>query len=171
MRKLLEMIRRLARSRSARLIGPAAACALLAACPSFNLSSADQAALTDLGKTAITQLQRAKAEALAATPVDQYGADCVGSLPDPAKTGDLGVGSLAVAAAIQREAVASGGNIDAEVLSLYQPNSPQFEWAVTTIETACIAKARQVVKAGQTSLSTLATLPLIFSSMGLTLGG
>ena len=37
----------------------------------------------------------------------------------------------------------------AEIASLYAPGSPQFNAAVTTIETGCIAKVRAVIQAGQ----------------------
>ena len=108
--------------------------------------------IVGLSNKSIKDLQGVIKVANAATPPDLDGADCAGSLPDPTKPTDTGTGALAVAAAIQKVAQATTGQqvgafTTAEILSLYQPGSAQFNWAVKTIETACVAKAHDVNQA------------------------
>jgi hypothetical protein len=135
--------------------------------------SADQSTqisqvLTQLGNTLTASLQQQAAVALAATPPDTDGARCAGTLPDPAKPGDLGTGALAVSAAIQRVAAVTAGQqvgaiTLAEIGTLYQPGSAQFNWAVTTIETACIAKIHDVNQAINSQAGIMTALPSVLA--------
>ena len=78
----------------------------------------------------------------------------------------LGTGALAVAAAIQRVNAVNadqpiGALTVAEIGTLYQPGSAQFNWAVTTIETACIAKVHDVNQAINSTSGIITALPSI----------
>lgn len=137
-----------------------------------SISSDDSAkiskVLTQLGNTLVTDLQQQKAVALAATPPDTDGAACAGSLPDPTKAGDTGTGALAVAAAIQKvAAVTTGQKVGAltvaEIATLYQPGSDQFNWATKTIETACIAKIHDVNQAINSTAGIMTALPSVLA--------
>lgn len=149
-----------------------AALALLAGCAG-GVVSQDQSkkisvVLTQLGNTLTNDLQQQRLVALAATPVDQHGADCAGTLPDPTKPGDLGTGALAVAGAIQRVAAVTDGKAVgaltlAEIGTLYQPGSAQFNWAVTTLETACIAKVHDVNQAINSQAGIITALPSVLA--------
>ena len=68
-----------------------AACAVVSQTDSTSIA----AVLTQLGNTLTTDLSQQKAVALAATPPDADGAQCVGALPNPAVAGDTGTGALA----------------------------------------------------------------------------
>lgn len=135
--------------------------------------SADQSkqitqVLTRVGNTFVSDLQQQAAVAMAATPPDLDGARCAGALPDPTKAGDLGAGALAVAAAIQRVAGVTankpvGALTMAEIGTLYQPGSAQFNWAVTTLETACIAKVHDVNQAVNSTAGIITALPSILA--------
>jgi hypothetical protein len=133
---------------------------------SANQNTQISAVLTQLGNTLTTSLQQQAAVALAATPPDVDGARCAGTLPNPAVPGDLGTGALSVAAAIQRvAAVTTGQQVGAltlaEIATLYQPGSPQFNWAVTTLETACIAKIHDVNQAVNSTAGIITALPSV----------
>lgn len=122
--------------------------------------------LTQLGNTLTADLQQQAATAMAATPPDVDGARCAGTLPNPAIAGDLGTGALAVAAAIQRVNAVSankpiGALTVAEIATLYQPGSAQFNWAVTTLETACIAKVHDVNQAINSTSGIITALPTV----------
>jgi hypothetical protein len=122
--------------------------------------------LTQLGNTLTTDLVQQAKTAMAATPPDLHGAACAGTLPDPAKPGDLGTGALAVAAAIQRviastAGVAPGLATQAEIATLYAPGSAQFNWALTTIETGCIAKIHDVNQAINSTGGIITALPTV----------
>lgn len=124
--------------------------------------------LTQISNTAITDLQNQAKVALAATPPDVDGAQCAGTLPDPTKAGDTGTGALAVAAAIQRVAAVTTGQpvgvfTTAEIATLYQPGSAQFNWAVKTIETACIAKIHDVNQAVNSTAGIFTALPSVLA--------
>ncbi len=124
--------------------------------------------LTQLGNTLVSDLQAQSAVALAATPPDVDGAQCAGTLPDPTKPGDLGTGALSVAAAIQRVANVTGGKkvgalTVAEIGTLYQPGSAQFNWAVKVLETACIAKVHDVNQAINSTAGIVGALPSILA--------
>lgn len=131
-------------------------------------STAITTVLTQLGNTLTTDLQQQAKTAMAATPPDVDGARCAGVLPNPAVAGDLGTGALAVAAAIQRvNAVNANAPIGAltvaEIATLYQPGSEQFNWAVTTLETACIAKVHDVNQAINSTSGIITALPSILA--------
>lgn len=131
--------------------------------------------LTRVGNTLEASLQQQAQVALAATPPDLDGARCAGALPDPAKPGDLGSGALAVAAAIQRvSAVTIGKPVGAltvaELATLYQPGSAQWNWAVTTLETACIAKIHDVNQAVNSTGGVIAALPQVLALAALPTG-
>lgn len=148
------------------------ACLALAGCVN-GIVSADKSkqisvVLTQLGNTLTSDLLQQKAVALAATPPDVDGARCAGALPDPAVAGDLGSGALGVAAAIQRVAAVTDGKAVgaltlAEIGTLYQPGSAQFNWAVTTIETACIAKIHDVNQAINSQAGIVTALPSVLA--------
>jgi hypothetical protein len=101
--------------------------------------------------TRITALGKAYNDFAAATPQQTHGMACVGSLPDSTKSIDnvgmtnLGTGILSVWAAVQREIAANppGNGLSAEEVvakaSIYQPASAQFNWAVTQVESGCVA--------------------------------
>lgn len=127
--------------------------------------------LTQLGNTLTADLQAQRAVALAATPQDTDGAQCAGTLPDPNVSGDQGTGALAVAAAIQRVAAATAGKAVGsltvvEIATLYQPGSAQFNWAVKTLETACIAKVHDVNQAINSTAGIITALPSILALAG-----
>ena len=131
-------------------------------------SKAISTVLTQLGNTLTNDLQQQARVAMAATPPDLAGAACAGRLPDPKISGDTGTGALAVAAAIQRVvAVTAGQRVGAltvaEITTLYQPGSPQFNWAVTTLETACIAKVHQTNQAINSTAGIITALPSILA--------
>jgi len=124
--------------------------------------------LTQLGDTLIADLQQQRAVALAATPADMDGVACVGRVRDPTIAPDTGTGMLAVADAIQRvAAVTKGKHVGAftvaEIMSLYQPGSEQFNWAVKTLESACIAKVHDVNQAINSTNGVIAMLPTLFA--------
>lgn len=124
--------------------------------------------LTQLGNTLTGDLQQQAKTAMAATPPDADGARCAGTLPNPAVAGDLGTGALSVAAAIQRVNAVNanqpvGALTVAEMATLYQPGSAQFNWAVTTLETACIAKVHDVNQAINSTAGIIGALPMILA--------
>lgn len=127
--------------------------------------------LTQLGNTLTADLQQQSATALAATPPDVDGARCAGTLPDPSKPigpDNLGSGALAVSAAIQRVNAVNanlpiGALTTAEIATLYQPGSAQFNWAVTTLETACIAKVHDVNQAINSTAGIITALPSVLA--------
>lgn len=154
----------------------AAVALMLGACTFSPTQSSDiTRVLTQLGNTLIADLQQQRAVALAATPPDTFGAQCAGTLPDPTKPGDLGTGALSVAAAIQRVAAVTDGKTVgaltiAEIATLYAPGSPQFNWAVTQIETGCIAKVHQTNQAINSTAGIITALPSILALAGAPLG-
>jgi len=127
---------------SACLIGFAALLAL-AGCAQTPASGGQQvlANLTTIANTADSDLTTAIAVAAAATPPDTAGANCAAAAQQ-------------VEASIKKvmAATPAGATVgvftSAEIASLYAPNSPQFNAAVSTIETGCIAKLRQTLQAG-----------------------
>jgi hypothetical protein len=154
------------------LLASAAALPLLLGACVPGVTSSDstkiEAVLTQLGNTLVTDLQQQAATALAATPPDTDGAQCAGTLPNPAVAGDLGTGALAVAAAIQRVNAVNGGKAIgtltlAEIATLYQPGSAQFNWAVKVLETACIAKVHDVNQAINSTAGIIGALPSVLA--------
>ena len=130
-------------------------------------NSAVTKVLAQLGNTLIPDLLSAEAVDMAKTPADIDGAQCIGALPDPTKPTDLGTGALSVAAAIQRVMKATGSTpglvTDAEVAAAFQPGSAQFNWAVKTLETACIAKIHDINQAINSTVGIFTALPAILA--------
>jgi hypothetical protein len=140
-----------------------AACALSAAD-----SSSITKVLTRLGNTLTADLLQQRAVALAATPPDLDGAACAGTLPTNPADPTTGTGALTVAAAIQNVAAVTAGKsvgalTIAEMATLYQPGSAQFNWAVKTLETACIAKVHDVNQAVNSTSGIITALPSILA--------
>jgi len=144
----------------------------LPACVNGLVSGVDSAkintVLTQLGNTLTTDLQQQRAVALAATPPDVDGAQCAGTVPTNPADATTGTGALSVAAAIQQvEAVTAGKQVGtftaAEIATLYQPGSAQFNWAVKTLETACIAKVHDVNQAVNSTAGIITALPSVLA--------
>ncbi len=153
-----------------KLLASVSLVALASCAPGVSQSDSTQITtiLTQLGNTLTTDLQQQAATAMAATPPDVDGARCAGTLPNPAVSGDLGTGALAVAAAIQRVNAVNankpiGALTVAEIATLYQPGSAQFNWATTTLETACIAKVHDVNQAINSTSGIITALPSILA--------
>ena len=126
-----------------RLTPMLALAGLLAGCGNQAGSQGQQtlANLTTIANTASSDLTTAVAVANAANPPDVDGAACA-------------TAALAVASDIKKvmAATPAGATVGvfttAEIASLYQPGSAQFNQEVKTIETGCIAKAHDVLQAG-----------------------
>lgn len=114
---------------------------LLGGCQQFNSQVADPAlkTLAQIGNTAVTDATQAKVVALAATPPDTDGANCW--------TGVI----TAIGEIQQVNAAAGGANAGvfttAEMASLYQPGSAQFNQVTNLIASACVAKSNDVLGA------------------------
>lgn len=137
----------------ALLFAAIASLALLAGCVGASQSSQIEKVLTQLGNTLADDLAGQKAVALAATPPDTDGAACA----------DAG---MQVATAIQKVAAVTAGTqvgalTLAEIGTLYQPGSAQFNWAVKTLETGCIAKVHDVNQAINSTAGIIAALPQV----------
>jgi len=97
--------------------------------------------LTTIANTAQSDLSEAVIVANAATPPDVDGANCANA-------------ASVVAANIKKvmAATPAGATVGvfttAEIASLYAPGSAQFNAAITTIETGCIAKLHDINQAG-----------------------
>lgn len=153
------------------LLALASGCALSQA-----QSDAVTTTLTRLGNTLTTDLQQQRTTALAATPPDLDGAACAGTVPTNVADPTTGTGATAVAAAIQKvNATLIGKPVGAltvaEVASLYQPGSAQFNWAVKTIETACIAKLHDINQAINSTAGIFTALPSILVLAAAPAGG
>lgn len=116
---------------------------LLASCAAINTTVVDPL-LTDLSKinnTAIADLQQAIKVADAATPPDVDGASCAQSA--------ITVGGQinAVFAAANNGGSATGPLTLAELASLFQPGSIQYDQAKQTLTSGCAAKAQDVLGA------------------------
>lgn len=182
-RDFLDFIRSLAK-RYGRPAAPVAACMILAACVGGIISQSQsqqiEKVLTQLGNTLTSDLQAQRAVALAATPPDTAGAACAGASPgEPVfdtSSDHLGLGALGVAGAIQRVAAVTVGKqvgalTLAEIATLYQPGSPQFNWAVTMIETGCIAKIHMVNQAINSTAGIITALPSVLALAAVPVGG
>jgi hypothetical protein len=116
--------------------------------------------LARLADTSIADLTTSKAVALAATPPDTNGAACA----------DAAIG---VARSMQKVAAAATGKTVgaftvAEIASLYQPHSPQYEAAANALLTGCIAKIRTVKGATVATVGDVAlVLPLAAAAAAL----
>lgn len=94
-------------------------------------------ALSRISNTAAADLQTAQKVALAATPPDQDGANCAAA----ALTVQAQVNKVVAAA----NAPGAGAFTVAELASLFQPGSAQFNQANNTLASGCVAKANDVV--------------------------
>lgn len=131
-------------------------------------STAISKVLTQVGNTLTADLLQQRAVALAATPPDLDGAQCAGTLPTDPADPTTGTGALTVAAAIQKVAgVTAGKQVGAltvaEIATLYQPGSAQFNWAVKTLETGCIAKVHDVNQAVNSTAGIITALPSVLT--------
>lgn len=155
-----------------KLLATAAIAGLLSGCAGGVVSQADSTAiskvLTQVGNTLTTDLQQQAAVAMAATPPDLDGARCAGTVPTNQADPTTGTGALSVAAAIQKVAGVTankqvGALTVAEIATLYQPGSAQFNWAVTTLETACVAKIHDVNQAVNSTAGIITAIPSILA--------
>ena len=64
----------------------------------------------------------------------------------------------------------TAGPIVAEIATLYQPGSAQFNWAVKTLETACIAKVHDVNQAINSTAGIITALPSVLVLAGAPVG-
>lgn len=120
-----------------RFIPIVAALALTACASSTSATNPLATALSRISNTAAVDLQTAQKVALAATPPDNEGAACAA-----AALTVQGYVAKVVQAANQPGA---GAFTVAELASLFQPGSPQFNQANNTLATGCIAKANLVL--------------------------
>lgn len=115
----------------------------LAGCSTFNTSVVDPL-ITDLSKinaTATADLTNVEAVANAATPADIDGANCAAALL---------IVQGQIAKVIAANNLTNAGVLTAaEMASLFQPNSAQYNQAENTIATGCIAKANDVLGAAK----------------------
>jgi hypothetical protein len=155
-----------------KLLATASVATLLTGCAGGLVNQQQSAqittVLTQVGNTLTTDLQQQAAVALAATPPDVDGARCAGTVPTNPADPTTGTGALSVAAAIQKVAGVTanqqvGALTVAEIATLYQPGSAQFNWAVTQLETACIAKVHDVNQAINSTSGIITALPSILA--------
>lgn len=112
--------------------------------------------MNQIANTATADLNTAIAVANAATPPDVDGATCA-------------KGVLTIGAAMQKVLAATpqgatvGAFTAAEIASLYQPSSPQFNYVVTTLETACIAKVHDVNQSVQSMANVIVAIPTVLA--------
>jgi hypothetical protein len=121
------------------------ALAVLASCSQVNTQVVSPAlkTLAQIGNTAVADAQTAKAVALAATPQDIDGANCWAGVV-------TAIGEIAqVNAAAQAGAGTAGVFTAAEMASLFQPGSAQYNQVTNLVASACVAKANDVLGAQQ----------------------
>lgn len=112
--------------------------------------------LTTIANTATADLNTAIAVANAATPPDTDGANCAQAA--------LTVANNIKAVLAATPATATVGVFTAaEIASLYAPGSAQFNQAVKTIETGCIAKLHDLNQAGAATLGQPAAIAAALS--------
>jgi len=127
-----------------RNILPVFVLVLLAGCAAQTATSPGQQVLTNLttiANTADADLATSIAVANAATPPDTAGVNCATAVRT------VGANIRKVMAATPAGATV-GVFTAGEIASLYAPGSAQFNDAVQTIETGCIAKLHQINAAG-----------------------
>lgn len=110
----------------------------LVACSQIN-KKADPliTALSRIGNTATADLQTAQTVAKAATPPDMDGYNCAGA----AIVVSGQVNQVVTAAHVP----SAGAFTVAELASLFQPGSAQYNQALNTLSTGCVAKANDVL--------------------------
>jgi hypothetical protein len=118
-----------------------AALVALAGCAGFNTQVVDPAlkTLAQVANTATADLTNVEAVAKAATPPDTDGFNCAAA-------------TLVVLGQIQQVTAANnlsnaGAFTAAEMASLFQPGSAQYNQATNTIASGCVAKANDVLGA------------------------
>jgi len=131
------MIRKLAAPASSLL-----ALAVLLGCTQLDAASNKVLqTLAQIGNTAVADATQAKAVALAATPPDTDGANCW--------TGVItAIGEIQqVNSAANAAGSAAGVFTTAEMASLFQPGSAQYNQVTNLVATACISKANDILGA------------------------
>jgi hypothetical protein len=116
--------------------------------------------LTTIANTASADLTTAIAVANAATPPDADGAACASAALTVATNIKAVIAATPAGATV-------GVFTTAEIASLYAPGSAQFNQAVKTIETGCIAKLHDINQAGA---STLGQPAAIAAALGIAAG-
>jgi hypothetical protein len=123
------------------IIASLTAVALISGCAAFNTKVVDPliTAISRLNNTATADLVVAENVAKAATPADTDGANCA-------------AGAIVAAGQINAVLVAAGGKsagafTTAELSSLFQPGSSQYNAVKQELTTACAAKAQDVLGA------------------------
>lgn len=122
--------------------------ASLTGCASGSLQKTSDSVITVISRvnnTAIADLQQAQLVAKAATPPDLDGYNCAG-------------GAITVFGEINAVTAVAGGPkagafTQAELLSLFQPGSAQYNQVKDTLTSACAAKVAKVVGAVQSTLA------------------
>lgn len=112
---------------------------VLEACTAVNTRVVDPliTALSRINATGIADLKVAQAVALAATPPDQDGFNCAGAA--------VTVGGQINAVFAAAKGTGAGVLTTAELASLFQPGSAQFEAAKQVLVSGCAAKAQDVL--------------------------
>ena len=125
----------------------------LAGCAQTGKPDQITSVLDQIANTSTADLKTSIAVANAATPPDADGAACAQAV-------------LTVSASMQKVLAAStaaGGTIGAftvaEIASLYQPGSAQYNYAIKTVGTGCLNKAVDV--AGQTANAVISAVPAV----------
>lgn len=121
------------------LIIGTAACLALASCAAFNTKVVDPllTSLAKIGATADADLAVADNVALAATPADNDGHMCIIA----ARTVGGQIKAVTTAANVPN----AGALTTAELASLFQPGSAQYNQAQQTLVSGCAAKAQDVL--------------------------
>lgn len=130
-------------AKTSEVIAPIfAAALLLAACATFNAKVVDPliTTLSKIGNTAVADLTTAGNVAMAAIPPDTDGANCI--------AGTIKVASQINAVLIAAKSTSAGALTTAELASLFQPGSAQYNAAQQILVSACAAKAQDVLGAG-----------------------
>lgn len=113
----------------------------VAACATFDTAVVDPAmtTLAQIGNTSQKDLQNTEAVAQAATPPDTDGYNCAVAV----LVVNGQIAKLNAANTISNAGVFTA----AEMASIFQPGSAQYQQAINTIGTGCIAKANDVLGA------------------------
>lgn len=126
----------------AAILAFASAAVVMEGCAQVNSASSQVLqTLAQIGNTAQADAAQAKAVALAATPPDTDGANCWTGVSTA--IGEIQQVNAAANAGQSRAGVFTA----AEMASLFQPGSAQYNQVVNLVGTACIAKANDVMGA------------------------
>lgn len=134
-----------------------------------SLTAKSDAVITVISKinnTAIVDLRQSQAVAMAATPPDTDGFNCsagaitvfgqINAVIAAAKSSPATAGTAATAttpAVAAKLASAPGAFTQAELATIFAPNSPQWNQVKDTITSACAAKVAKVIGAAQMTLA------------------